>query len=176
MHSPPLVLWFTVTDRNPFSVPPRHCIIDGQGDRSPPQGDRMSGPGASSLPPPKLRRQDPAGGTLRHSWCGNKGRRKGDICWERGLSLGTLSSPCLLSGQWRRAVISLRGGMVPRAWLNALPFPGSHLLLSQLLPKRRAGGMASRLSPAAGPGYHRALWGCRCDPREEELQTGSEDD
>lgn len=30
-------------------------------------------------------------------------------------------------------------------------------------------------SPAAGPGYHRALWGCLCDLSEAELQTDSED-
>lgn len=35
--------------------------------------------------------------------------------------------------------------------------------------------MASLLSPAAGPGYHRALWGCLCDLRQAELQTDSED-
>lgn len=30
-------------------------------------------------------------------------------------------------------------------------------------------------SPAAGPGYHSALWGCLCDLSEAELQTDSED-
>lgn len=35
--------------------------------------------------------------------------------------------------------------------------------------------MASLLSPAAGPGYHGALWGCLCDLRQAELQTDSED-
>lgn len=35
--------------------------------------------------------------------------------------------------------------------------------------------MASLLSPSAGPGYHRALWGCLCDLRQAELQTVSED-
>lgn len=95
------------------------------------------------------------------------GKEESPVCHG---SLGILSPPCLLSGQSGRSV-SPRGGRVPWAWLNTLP--GSPLPASSAIALK--GVMASLASPAAGLGYHGALWGCLCDLKQAELQTDSED-